>query len=386
MVLTVSSNVRKIWPHLTEAQKNARREKFIALTNDVQQARAIYSNKVQAISKKHRWSEHWTSHQLYISSIMRSHGRPTAWNGFVREHLKDINEKLEKGTCWKLAEFIATHWETLLHDFVQLTEAHKSNYVTQLMQERVQKRATTCDQPKAIQCKMSMAFGTMDKEWTSLCASLGIKGFYIAVHGGVRDLSAPKLFFSPKGEKFVCAVLDIEPRRLALKFESFVVLGLADGIGSTSHPQPHPLNKLVSECHRAIQKGLEEVLHDNQVTSTVQMNYDNYERKVVERFGVELISWPTDLLPICNPEHIGGRDQVQKLLNALTTKASYWKKLSKEELRRRIVLNGGCQACGENVYKPHKKCTLQGTEKSPATVAPNTDASDLDDGDGGNMA
>ncbi|KIM59744.1 hypothetical protein SCLCIDRAFT_125618, partial [Scleroderma citrinum Foug A] len=193
-------------------------------------------------------------------------------------------------------------------------------------------------------------------QWTSLCMSLGIEGFYVAVCGGVEDLSAPKLFFSPKGEMFVRAVLDIEPRRLALKFESFVI------------------------------SGLEEVLHDNQVTSTVQMNYDNYERKVVEWFGVELIGWPTDLLPIRNPGHIGGRDQVQKLLNALTTKASYWKKLSEEELRRRIVLNGERQARGENVYKPHKKCTLQGTEKSPATVAPNTDASDLDDSDGGNMA
>ena len=59
-----------------------------------------------------------------------------------------------------------------------------------------------------------------------MCVSLGIKGFYIAVCGGVEDLSAPKLFFSLKGEKFVRAVLDIEPCHLALKFESFVVSGL----------------------------------------------------------------------------------------------------------------------------------------------------------------
>ena len=59
-----------------------------------------------------------------------------------------------------------------------------------------------------------------------LCASLGIEGFYIAVHGGVKDLSAPKLFFSLKGEKFFHAVLDIEPCHLALKFESFVISGL----------------------------------------------------------------------------------------------------------------------------------------------------------------
>ena len=55
--------------------------------------------------------------------------------------------------------------------------------------------------------------------------SLGIEGFYIAI-GGMEDLSAPKIFFSPKGEAFVHSVLDLEPCHLALKFESFVVSGL----------------------------------------------------------------------------------------------------------------------------------------------------------------
>jgi len=44
----------------------------------------------------------------------------------------------------------------------------------------------------------------------------------------VEDLSPPKLFFSKKAEKFVCAVLDLEPRRMALKLESFVVSGLGN--------------------------------------------------------------------------------------------------------------------------------------------------------------
>ena len=44
----------------------------------------------------------------------------------------------------------------------------------------------------------------------------------------MEDLSAPKIFFSPKGDKFVRSVLDLEPRRLALKFKSFVVSGLGN--------------------------------------------------------------------------------------------------------------------------------------------------------------
>ena len=68
------------------------------------------------------------------------------------------------------------------------------------------------------------------------------------------------------------------------------------------------------------------------------MNYSNYKHKITERFGVELIGWPNDLLPIRNPAQLGGRDQVQKLLSALTTKVCHWKKLSEENMQRRIIL------------------------------------------------
>jgi len=64
--------------------------------------------------------------------------------------------------------------------------------------------------------------------WTSLCSHLGIEGFYVAVRGGVEDLSPPKLFFSKKAEKFVHAVLDLELRHMVLKLESFVVSGLGN--------------------------------------------------------------------------------------------------------------------------------------------------------------
>jgi len=111
------------------------------------------------------------------------------------------------------------------------------------------------------------------------------------------------------------------------------------------------------------------------------MNYDNYERKIVEHFGVELIGWPNDLLPIRNPGQLGGRDRVQKLLSALTTKVCHWKKLSEEDRQGRIVLNTERHARGEQVYKPCKKRTSQGTEKSAATITPDTDCNSNSDGD-----
>ena len=113
---------------------------------------------------------------------------------------------------------------------------------------------------------------------------------------------------------------------------------------------------------------LGDILHDNEVTKTMCMNYDNYERRIVECFGIELVGWPNDLLPIRNPARLGARDRVQKLHSALATEVCHWKKLSEEDRQRRIALNTECHARGEQVYKLRKKGALQGTEKSASIV------------------
>jgi hypothetical protein len=76
------------------------------------------------------------------------------------------------------------------------------------------------DNPKAIQHNMQATFAAMDQEvlsnslchsfsdryliqWTAICSCLGVEDFYLAVCGGIEDLSGLKLFFSEKAEKFV---------------------------------------------------------------------------------------------------------------------------------------------------------------------------------------
>ncbi|KAG9313099.1 hypothetical protein JVU11DRAFT_6545 [Chiua virens] len=82
-------------------------------------------------------------------------------------------------------------------------------------------------------------------QWTSLCLTTGIEGFYIAIQGSINNLSAPKLFFSDKAKKFLKA--------LALKFKSWVVSGM--DLPTVSNHQ-RPLNKLVSQCRTHLQDKL----------------------------------------------------------------------------------------------------------------------------------
>ncbi|KAG2117735.1 hypothetical protein DEU56DRAFT_747903 [Suillus clintonianus] len=200
--------VKRVRPQLTTIQKSARREKFVSLTNDINDTRAAYMDEVQGLAKKHGW---YIYHRAVLLIIMLIHYRSECW---TRRQL--------------YLEFIEDHNETLKHDYSKLTAAQKNAFVIEIMQRRVAKQKIVRDNPKAVQRDMLASFAAMDQEWTALCPQLGIEGFYIAVRGGVEDLSGPKLFFSEKAEKFARAILDSEPRRLALKLEAFVVSGLGE--------------------------------------------------------------------------------------------------------------------------------------------------------------
>ncbi|OAX37803.1 hypothetical protein K503DRAFT_668434, partial [Rhizopogon vinicolor AM-OR11-026] len=68
---------------------------------------------------------------------------------------------------------------------------------------------------------------------------------------------------------------------------------------------------------------------------------------------VVLNNWP---LPgtVKNPSKVGGRGQVQILLDALKSDKCKWISLSESEIDKRREENQARQACGEQVYIPRK--------------------------------
>lgn len=97
------------------------------------------------------------------------------------------------------------------------------------------------------------------------------------------------------------------------------------------------------------------------------MNYDNYERKVVENWGVELRGWTS--AKVVNPAKLGGRPAVIALWKALSNESCRWEKLTEAELKDRIESNHQHEAAGEEVYKPRKTAAKKAIKKSEARSA-----------------
>ncbi|KAI5984751.1 hypothetical protein EDD15DRAFT_2201059 [Pisolithus albus] len=71
-----------------------------------------------------------------------------------------------------------------------------------------------------------------------------------------------------------------------------------------------------------------------------------------------LTGWPFSGT-VRNPSKIGGRAEVEKLLDALNSEACKWVRLTDEELRARVIHNKERQARGEAVYHPRRTRTTK---------------------------
>ncbi|KAI6017754.1 hypothetical protein BKA83DRAFT_4020488, partial [Pisolithus microcarpus] len=186
----------------------------------------------------------WTRVQLLKSQNLRDRRHVNSWNAFIRAKLRDANSGCDRGDRVKLTQFVARNKDDLLVAYKNLTPAQQEAYNAEVQVARDTKVMVVRSNPKAVSHTVSAAFANMDREWTALCAQTGLEGFYIAIRGMVEDLSEPK--------------------------------------------HQCPLNKLISECRALIQEELDYLLTKKKVSANVKMNYTNYERQIVEHYGVML--------------------------------------------------------------------------------------------------
>ncbi|KAG2343422.1 hypothetical protein BDR05DRAFT_854216, partial [Suillus weaverae] len=146
---------------------------------------------------------------------------------------------LLKGNHWKLTEFIESHRETLYNDYARLSCAQKNNYEVEIIKMCANKQSMVCDNPKAVQCGMQATFTSMNQELFA-CALVSKVSMWLSV-GGLRTLAEKK-----------------------------------------------SLNNLVSKCWTFIQDELDFIVHKNKLANHVKMNYNNYEKAIVEHHSMEL--------------------------------------------------------------------------------------------------
>ncbi|KAI6004581.1 hypothetical protein EDC04DRAFT_2611634 [Pisolithus marmoratus] len=276
MAHTATLHGKCIRPKLSNGQKAEHCTRQLKLASDITSAQQGYAQEAKDIAQNHGWAK-----------------------------LCEANAGCDQGDHVKLTQFVAQNKIDLQVAYQNLTPVQQEAYNAGVRVARDKKVLVVHSNPKAVSHTISAAFANMDWE----------------------------LFFTPKAENFVWTVLDIEPHRLALHLESWVVGGI-DMPAMTKRQRP--LNKLISECHSLIQEELDYLLTKKKVKAKVKMNYTNYEHQIVECYGVMLRGWPLSGA-VWNPSKIGGCAEVEKLLDALNSEACKWVRLTDAELRVKVL-------------------------------------------------
>ena len=120
------------------------------------------------------------------------------------------------------------------------------------------------------------------------------------------------------------------------------------------------------------------MLNNHIKKKNVEMNYRNYEGKIVEKYGVKLNGWPTSKPGVCNPASLGGRLQLEKLLVALESRRCHWVVLTDDELEERKKQNQVHEERGEQVYRPCKSANQHRTSKGAKSAETIEDSEDED--------
>lgn len=98
-------------------------------------------------------------------------------------------------------------------------------------------------------------------------------------------------------------------------------------------------------------------------SKVADMNYDNYEEKVVQRLKVKLVGWPFE--KIVSPAKLYTIGELRTLRDALRCGACSWVKLSKSELKVHADNITMRRTAGEVIGKTRKERSDKGVKSGP---------------------
>jgi hypothetical protein len=126
-----------------------------------------------------------------------------------------------------------------------------------------------------------------------------------------------------------------------------------------------------------LQSSIDTILAQKALTARPpQMNYDNYERAIVETYSVDLQGFPSGTVK--NPGKLSKRKDIQQLLALLEGGGCAWVRLSDRELELRVASNKAREKRGDLVYKARKKSSR--VYKKSAEIIDDDDDDDDENG------
>ncbi|KAI0059811.1 hypothetical protein BV25DRAFT_1918197 [Artomyces pyxidatus] len=355
---------------LTEAQRTRRKERALGLAGDLSQARDEYLASAKSIAQKHHRSMGWVSNMLYISGKKGATRRAAnAWSTFQGRRIRQLNRDRPEGDRYKVGTVPEEEMEAMREEYGALTAEERAELKEESTQAREEKENAVKLSNKAVEKDFEVTMKSINIQLESLMNRTGCEVMLVGVRGNAANYQQPHVFVSDRAKSWLKHAYNVEPDDVGLQLEGFAVSNAGK---SAPLPAKQAHHNDVAECRNTIQAGLDAILFKklNKPLGCVLMNYANYERKIVEEYGVELQGWPLPKGPLKqNPGDLKRAD-VLALRGALRAGHCKWASLSSVELEARKAQNAQKQASGDLVYFEAKVRRKKGSTNPTSTSSP----------------
>ncbi|VDC00035.1 unnamed protein product [Peniophora sp. CBMAI 1063] len=181
----------------------------------------------------------------------------------------------------------------------------------------------------------------------------GVEGVIIVSPGKTSLPFPPYASATEEASKFFSSMTLARktPLMLAKILEGWAITGIAEVLDIDGFISPTASNKIRDLCREIIRLGLQKLLG----LETINMNYRNFDREIVEAYSVDLVGWP--FLPdlrVTNPDNLDARQRAI-LHKALREGTCRWERLTNVQLEARKIENQHRQEQFGDVYIARKQ-------------------------------
>ncbi|KAF7970978.1 hypothetical protein HWV62_22467 [Athelia sp. TMB] len=343
----------------TKEQRKAGREATARMYEHINEERRKYKATIRSLAEQYNTSEEFMATQMYAGgNLTKTKKKENLFNAFLHDKAKRAQSEngtsLPGGTSalGMLSKDVSQHGH-----WGNLPEEEKRRLIQQLRDDKdaEEKQKTEKVLPKQQGNDIERTMSTITDKLAGMSARNNCHVWYSIVRGSVNDNFATRTIATPEVTQACLALFKCTPDQIGLQVDAFITAGLPGTIKLAGKGQ---VNQMRAEVRRLVLEGLREysmiqcvigvltrtveeiVTRKNEIEGIedgdvpAQMNYDNYESKIVCRWGVELIGWTEETVE--NPAKITTTLGIRRLLVALEKKDCYWSILLPEVLAVRV--------------------------------------------------
>ncbi|KAF7981821.1 hypothetical protein HWV62_31943 [Athelia sp. TMB] len=317
-----------------------RNERATRLHDDISEYLEESEEKYTEIAERHSVTVQKVKELITAKTYYKSKRAPSLRNAIVHEFAETINSCLPKGSKKSLAEIQAMIDED--GGIMEVTDERASQLIANLITYRDTKQTGVRANNRSASMDINAVCERITIELDNLADRTGYSAFFLGARNSVNDAMPPIFHGSGDAEKFFSECFGKTTWEVSKLFEQWLCKR------ETTIEKRDTVMKVRSECIGLIKQGL----HAKTNNDRIEMNYVNYEEKIVIPYQVKLVGHP---FGIKNPSDITTITDLRTLRNALKTKQCQWVRITDEEADALTKDIRSRRERGEVVGKPRAK-------------------------------